>query len=214
MPKLNKMLVLFKRFFIRLLFALLLLMLIFLGGCQSTNEEVKQSDHTASLNIHIKDLTPPSISSARDTYTVEPGTAFDLKKEINVTDNMDASIAYEVSGELDLNKEGQYILLIKSADVSGNTATKNITVNVVKKSNPSVESSTQNNPSIDTPSPIPSPPPTMPAMERDYLYADGFDMSTAVAACQNDLSAANRTGSCTPIKDAHGVYIGMHLSLP
>ena len=48
---------------------------------------------------------------------------------------------------------------------------------------------------------------------RDFLFSQGYDMSSAPSACQSALMSSGRTGSCTPIQDNSGIYLGMRLTL-
>lgn len=48
---------------------------------------------------------------------------------------------------------------------------------------------------------------------RDYLFSQGYDMSSAPSACQSALMASGRSGSCTPLQDSNGIYLGMRLVL-
>lgn len=48
---------------------------------------------------------------------------------------------------------------------------------------------------------------------REYLFSQGYDMSTAPSACAADLRSSGRSGNCDPIQDASGIYIGMRLTL-
>lgn len=47
---------------------------------------------------------------------------------------------------------------------------------------------------------------------KDYLFSDGYDMTTAPQACQIDLGNSGRSGMCIPIQDSNGIYIGMRLT--
>lgn len=46
---------------------------------------------------------------------------------------------------------------------------------------------------------------------KQYLFSQGYDMSSAPSACQNDLLSSGFSGSCTPIQDSDGIYLGMQL---
>lgn len=64
------------------------------------------------------------------------------------------------------------------------------------------------NSSVQTQQPSSSTPVT-----RDYLFSQGYDMSSAPSACQSALMASGRSGSCTPLQDSNGIYLGMRLVL-
>lgn len=55
--------------------------------------------------------------------------------------------------------------------------------------------------------PVQKPKPS----NKQYLFSQGYDMSTAPSACQSDLLSSGYTGSCTPIQDSSGIYLGMQL---
>lgn len=48
---------------------------------------------------------------------------------------------------------------------------------------------------------------------RDYLFSQGYDMTSAPSACQSALMSSGRSGSCTPLQDSNGIYLGMRLVL-
>ena len=48
---------------------------------------------------------------------------------------------------------------------------------------------------------------------RDYLYTDGYSMTSASEACSRDLHTSKRSGRCDPIMNKEGIYIGVHLEL-
>lgn len=48
---------------------------------------------------------------------------------------------------------------------------------------------------------------------QDFLFSQGYDMSTAPSACESALNSSGRSGACTPIQDSDGIYLGMRLSL-
>ena len=47
---------------------------------------------------------------------------------------------------------------------------------------------------------------------KQYLFSQGYDMSSAPKACQSDLLSSGYTGSCTPIQGSDGIYLGMQLT--
>lgn len=86
--------------------------------------------------------------------------------------------------------------------------------NMVPAQPDSRPSSTQSTPSapqqsngsnVQTPSSHP--------ISRDFLFSQGYDMSTAPSACAAALRSSGRSGNCDPIQDASGIYIGMRLTL-
>lgn len=196
---------------------LLFLLVMLLGGCTNQEETIGHKQYEAKLNVSVKDLTPPVIYCSKESITVNLGTGFLLDDIITVKDNVDGLIGYECQGSFDVNKAGQYILLIKAVDHAGNSSSKNITINVINPTPiaPPVDQPKQQPSSTPASELEKSPAPSVNSsvVSRDYLYSDGYTMESASSACSNDLHASGRSGSCDPITDEHGIYLGMHLSL-
>lgn len=74
------------------------------------------------------------------------------------------------------------------------------------QSNQSVQQSVQQAPQQSQITPTPTQP-----SNKQYLFSQGYDMSSAPSACQSDLLSSGYTGSCTPIQDSDGIYLGMQL---
>lgn len=79
------------------------------------------------------------------------------------------------------------------------------------QSNQSVQQSVQQAPQQSQITPAPSQPSRPKPSNKQYLFSQGYDMSSAPSACQNDLLSSGHSGSCTPIQDSDGIYLGMQL---
>lgn len=79
------------------------------------------------------------------------------------------------------------------------------------QSNQSVQQSVQQAPQQSQITPAPSQPSRPKPSNKQYLFSQGYDMSSAPSACQNDLLSSGYSGSCTPIQDSDGIYLGMQL---
>lgn len=159
---------------------------------------------------------------------------YDASKDIKVkVKNID---------KLNKNKTGTYKLVIKAWDTSGNTASKKLTV-IIKDTKKEEEkkkaeeeekqreaerqqqqsvqqsqaTSTNDNvssyPATSNSSSQTQQPSSSTPVTRDYLFSQGYDMSSAPSACQSALLASGRSGSCTPLQDSNGIYLGMRLVL-
>ena len=160
---------------------------------------------------------------------------YDASKDIKVkVKNID---------KLNKNKTGTYKLVIKAWDTSGNTASKKLTVIIKdtkkeqeekqkeeeeekqreaeRQQQQSVQqsqaTSTNDNvssyPATSNSSSQTQQPSSSTPVTRDYLFSQGYDMSSAPSACQSALLASGRSGSCTPLQDSNGIYLGMRLVL-
>lgn len=95
-----------------------------------------------SININVLDITPPKVV-VNNPYTVKLGSKINLSDEIFCADDYDDIISCNIIGDYDLERVGKYNLEIKATDKSGNSTSKNFTLNVVDKINNS--SSKSNN---------------------------------------------------------------------
>ena len=108
----------------------LLLCLVCLGilsgcggsGSESTPEVTPQSDTQAPvITLH-----------GEDTVALEVGTAY---QELNAvaTDNVDASVSILISGSVDVQKVGEYVLTYSATDSAGNSASLIRTITVTPR---------------------------------------------------------------------------------
>lgn len=74
-------------------------------------------------------------------------------------------------------------------------------------------SNVSNSPATSNSSAQTQQPSSSTPVTRDYLFSQGYDMSSAPSACQTALMASGRSGSCTPLQDSNGIYLGMRLVL-
>ncbi len=186
--------------------ALLIPIMLILCGCKSEQNEKLTDNNAATVKIAVKDLTPPVID-CKDSFSIQQGSEFDLKQHIKVSDNVDENLSFECIGSYDTMTSGQYIMQIKAVDSSGNEACKNISIAIIPptKQEPNTEKQL---PQVHT-----QVKPSVKIQSRDYLYSDGYDMNTAGKTCSSDLHASGKSGSCEPIQDANGIYVGMRLEI-
>lgn len=191
----------------RLLLLFILLLSFMLSGCKEQIHNESLSENTsAAISVVVKDLTPPTIE-CKDTFTVTAGSSFDLRDHIKVSDNIDNDLTYECIGSYHTDSAGQYIIQIKAADRAGNQASKNVSV-YVKAAPSAPHDNNQNTPQEHTPV-----KPRAEIHSQDFLYSSGYDMDTASQACSTALHASGKSGSCDPLQNDDGIYIGMRLQI-
>lgn len=101
-----------------------------------------------SLNSHLNNLGFPSYSietidfNEKDFDTISPvievsdqievnvNEEIDFEKEIQLSDNVDSNLNYEIKGDIDYSKEGLYSIVISCSDQSGNETKKTVDVKV------------------------------------------------------------------------------------
>lgn len=100
------------------------IILIDQGGNEATLEAV--------LTLEA-DIEPPKIYGVQDN-TVFLDTPVAYKKGVYVLDNRDVDIKVSVdSSRVNIKKEGSYTVIYSAADASGNSTSKEVTLNVIEK---------------------------------------------------------------------------------
>lgn len=84
----------------------------------------------AAFQVDVVDTTPPVIELTADQVNVILYTEIDWAKFASVTDNSSTEPEMTASG-LDTSAAGQYQVTFSASDASGNSAEKNLTVNVI-----------------------------------------------------------------------------------
>lgn len=199
-------------------------------------------DEKYTVEANIVDSVKPVIKVKDDSLTFEVGEMKGINNYYSVSDNYDASKDIKVKvkniDKLNKNKTGTYKLVIKAWDTSGNTASKKLTV-IIKDTKKEQEekqkeeerqqqqqqsqqtqapstntnNSVSNSPATSNSSAQTQQPSSSTPVTRDYLFSQGYDMSSAPSACQSALMASGRSGSCTPLQDSNDIYLGMRLVL-
>lgn len=86
------------------------------------------------LEISIVDTTAPSIKLADDHIELDIGSKYDLKSNVTVTDIADGVInEFKISGDIDYDTAGDYILTVTAKDKAGNESSKDFKVTIVSK---------------------------------------------------------------------------------
>ena len=85
------------------------------------------------IAIEVIDVTPPTVVVS-NPYTITKGSVEKIEEEIFCADDYDDLISCKINGEYDLNTVGKYNLEIIGTDNSGNSTSKEFTLNVVEKS--------------------------------------------------------------------------------
>lgn len=93
------------------------------------------------ITIKVIDVTSPTIIVS-NPYNVVKESIETLEEEIFCADDYDDLISCKINGKYDLNKVGKYDLEIVATDNSGNTTTKEFTLNVVEKKSTTNQNST------------------------------------------------------------------------
>lgn len=199
-------------------------------------------DEKYTVEANIVDSVKPVINVKDNSLTFEVGEMKGINNYYSVSDNYDASKDIKVKvkniDKLNKNKTGTYKLVIKAWDTSGNTASKKLTV-IIKDTKKEQEekqkeeerqqqqqqsqqtqapstntnNNVSNSPATSNSSAQTQQPSSSTPVTRDYLFSQGYDMSSAPSACQSALMASGRSGSCTPLQDSNGIYLGMRLVL-
>lgn len=188
--------------------------------------------------VYVRDISGPKIKVEKKKFEVYQSEVKDLnlKDNIEVSDNYskpkDIELDFSLSVE-DMTDVDTYSIECEAIDEFGNSSTKTFVVDVVedpvqeKEEDTADEESKEENveqpaqPSQTPAAPStpqvtqpvqPSPPVSTPVIQ-DFLFNDGYTMDTVTGACAAALSSSGRSGTCQPIQDANGIYLGMRLIL-
>ena len=190
------------------------------------------------LKVKVVDRIKPVIK-VKEVMEFEVGQMKEIEEYYSVSDNFDEDTKINVKiknmDTLDINKVGEYELTIIAVDTSKNEASKKVHIKIKdskkeeeerkkkeaeekreKEQQIKQEQSEASHSNSDTlKQPTPSAPvqPQRPAYSsKDFLFSQGYDMSTAPSACQQELLASGMAGACVPLQDAEGIYYGMRLT--
>ncbi|MDQ0362542.1 immunoglobulin-like domain-containing protein [Breznakia pachnodae] len=202
-----------------------MLIVLLVCGCSDSDEsDTSQTKEEDTISVSVKDLSGPVITTEKDTFELTVGDSFVLDDYIEVIDNVDGKLQYELKGSYDTKKVGTYEITIHAKDKSGNASNKKMTINVKEKekekpvesdtsteqSNSSNNSSYQGSSDNSTQNQSGVKP-----NGKKFLLEDGYTMSggsnAADDACLNYILqnvSPGWKGVCRTLTDANGVPTG------
>lgn len=208
-------------------YKILLILVLFIVGCRATPKEYDSTIY--HLNVEIQDLSAPEIIISHP-LEFEENEKQSIKELIQIKDNKDEQLSFELEGNIDFTKAGDYPLTIKTKDSDLNEAVKSVVVHIKEKKKEETPTITPSNSNHNHQQQIGSPPGTTPTINpnqssisispavsasevkkgtpKQFLFTDGYNMSSVTKACTSYLSQFN-TGGCYPLQDSSGKYIGM-----
>ena len=156
----------------------LLCLSTFLTACSSGTS-------ISALDITIKDLTAPTITIKKKTYSITEGDSFKIQDCYSVSDNLTEKPTIDIDeGEFSNKKAGTYTIKITATDESGNTAEDSFKVEVKEKPKP-------------TPTPTPTLKETSEAKENSNTQSNAnsdssYSQSNNSSSSQNNASSESR----------------------
>ncbi len=90
-----------------------------------------KQESVKEIVVNVQDTKAPLIN-ARDSYSVEQGTDFDLEKVIEVSDNADKDPQVTTDGKVDTDTLGTYNVTVSAKDALGNSSSREISVEVTR----------------------------------------------------------------------------------
>ena len=210
-----------------------------LFGCSASNAKINVKVVDTSppvLKTTDKTITEGDSLKVSDLYTVEDNAT--RKPAISIEGDFNSET------DLTSLEPGEYTATIVAADNAGNSSESELHLTINKKPEPEPEPEpepvvpetqpqvtqpqtvqpvqpqpTTPSPVQPTPAPTPDPPvqtaPTAPAITKDFLFSDGYNMQTAMPACQafsNGYAGYSGTRSCQPLQNADGIYTGVRFT--
>lgn len=168
------------------------------------------------------DLIAPVLTLNKDSVEITEGDEIDYKSYIeSAMDDVDGDITNKVLYfEIDTTKVGESTITYYVLDSSNNMSKKELKV-IIKKQDkeppemnnkPTEEAKQNNNTNSNTSSNKPQNKPEIKEkITKYFLFSDGYTMSNVVDACANELKKLSVAGTCTPLTDSNGIYLGMKL---
>ena len=139
----------------------------------------------SALDITIKDLTAPTITIKKKTYSITEGDSFKIQDCYSVFDNLTEKPTVDIDeGGFSNKKAGTYTIKITATDESGNTAEDSFKVEVKEKPKP-------------TPTPTPTLKKTPEAKENSNTQSNAnsdssYNQSNNSSSSQNNASSESR----------------------
>ena len=139
----------------------------------------------SALDITIKDLTAPTITIKKKTYSITEGDSFKIQDCYSVFDNLTEKPTVDIDeGGFSNKKAGTYTIKITATDESGNTAEDSFKVEVKEKPKP-------------TPTPTPTLKETPEAKENSNTQSNAnsdssYSQSNNSSSSQNNASSESR----------------------
>lgn len=192
---------------------------ILLNSCKATPPEYDNTIY--NLKIEIQDISAPEIIIT-SPLEFEENEKQSIKEFIQIKDNKDEQLSFELEGNIDFTKAGDYLLTIKTKDSDNNEVQKEIVVKVHEKKKEEVSPTYSEPILVPRQNIVTSPPGTTPqnsstsspavtvrkGVPKKFLFTDGYNMSTVSKACSDYLNQFD-VGSCYPLQDSTGKYLGM-----
>ena len=141
----------------------------------------------SALDITIKDLTAPTITIKKKTYSITEGDSFKIQDCYSVFDNLTEKPTVDIDeGGFSNKKAGTYTIKITATDESGNTAEDSFKVEVKEKPKPT-----------PTPTPTPTLKETPEAKENSNTQSNAnsdssYSQSNNSSSSQNNASSESR----------------------
>ena len=146
-----------------------LFLCVFLTACSSSNS-------VSALDVTIKDLTAPTITIEKKSYSITEGDSFKIEDCYSVSDNLTKEPTVKIDDDGFNNKKvGTYTIKITATDESENATEDSFTVEVKEKPKP-------------TPTPTPTPEATPEVKENNV-------QSNSQASTNNSQSSSNESSN-------------------
>lgn len=200
---------------ISFLFILIISLFIF-NKLNNTKIDEKKEDQI----IEAMDITPPILTLNEESIEITEGDEIDYKSYIDsAIDDVDGDVTDKVLYfEIDSSKIGDSEIIYYVLDNSNNMTQTKLKVIVKEKPKEIVENKPieEQKPSNNTNATENKKQPENKSendekITKYFLFSEGYTMNNVVDACASELKRLNRAGSCTPLMDSSGIYLGMKL---
>ncbi len=198
-----------------------------LGNYEVVYQTNATENRLFTKQVSVKDISAPTIKvkDKEITLTLEEYKTYNFAEFIEVEDNWkEENPIIDITVDKAIEAGKSYEVIIHAKDKFENAATETFTLHIKEEKTEEVTESPEvvpnnpvYNPSIQNPNgatsiapPVIKPTPPKP-QGKDFLFSNGYTIENVGNACQQELLNSGASGSCIPLRDSNGIYIGMRL---
>lgn len=214
---------------------MVIMMLIFIGiiailGFFLMSKD-KQPSEPEKPSEEVKiDTNPPILELSKEEDSIIVGDTIDYPSYIKTaTDDIDGDLLDSVKyNKINTKEEGDFDIVYYVFDSSNNLTQQTLKITINPKPEPEVieepeeqpkkeenkdnSSQQQSNNNSNTNNSTKEQQKQEPTVKY-FMFTDGYTMTNVVEECAKELKGSGRPGTCEPITDDNGIYLGMKLIL-
>lgn len=197
---------------------------VYSPGLQTLTYSLTKGSSTKKidLTISVVDTQFPTFSKRADQIILDQGSQLEIKNSFTATDPVDGEVDVQLDVAVDTSVAGSHSREVVATDKNGNQTKLPVMIIVqpkteIQPADPGNNSSAgsgsgSSSGTGETPGNPPATKPSLPApANKDFLFVDGYTMSTVSSACETYLLASvapGYKGICIQL-EKNGVVTGL-----